>query len=377
MKRSTERILTTHTGSLARPPELLQMLLAREEGQPVDPGVFDAAVQRAVTEKVKRQVEAGIAIVNDGEQSKISFATYVRERLHGFGGADEPRPVGLEAREFPEYATRRATPYRRPACNAPIAWQDFSAVEKDIANLKAATEGLPVEEVFMTAVSPGTLANFFPNRYYPTREAYLEAVAEVMKREYEAIVQAGFLLQLDCPDLALRSTWFPDLSIPEFRTVVAQNVEALNTATRDIPAEHVRMHVCWGAGEGPHNHDVPLRDIVDVLLTGRPAALSIVGANGRHEHEWKVWQDVQLPAGKALIPGVIDSTTNIVEHPEVVAERIVRYANVLGRENVIAGVDCGFGTNARTDQVDPEVAWAKLQALVEGAELATKALWGK
>jgi 5-methyltetrahydropteroyltriglutamate--homocysteine methyltransferase len=377
MKRSTERILTTHTGSLARPPELLQMLLAREEGQPVDPGVFDAAVQRAVTEKVKRQVEAGIAIVNDGEQSKISFATYVRERLHGFGGADEPRPVGLEAREFPEYATRRATPYRRPACNAPIAWQDFSAVEKDIANLKAATEGLPVEEVFMTAVSPGTLANFFPNRYYPTREAYLEAVAEVMKREYEAIVQAGFLLQLDCPDLALRSTWFPDLSIPEFRTVVAQNVEALNTATRDIPAEHVRMHVCWGAGEGPHNHDVPLRDIVDVLLTGRPAALSIVGANGRHEHEWKVWQDVQLSAGKVLIPGVIDSTTNIVEHPEVVAERIVRYANVLGRENVIAGVDCGFGTNARTDQVDPEVAWAKLQALVEGAELATKALWGK
>jgi len=377
MKRSTERILTTHTGSLARPPELLQMLLAREEGQPVDPGVFDAAVQRAVTEKVKRQVEAGIAIVNDGEQSKISFATYVRERLHGFGGADEPRPVGLEARGFPEYATRRATPYRRPACNAPIAWQDFSAVEKDIANLKAATEGLPVEEVFMTAVSPGTLANFFPNRYYPTREAYLEAVAEVMKREYEAIVQAGFLLQLDCPDLALRSTWFPDLSIPEFRTVVAQNVEALNAATRDIPAEHVRMHVCWGAGEGPHNHDVPLRDIVDVLLTGRPAALSIVGANGRHEHEWKVWQDVQLPAGKVLIPGVIDSTTNIVEHPEVVAERIVRYANVLGRENVIAGVDCGFGTNARTDQVDPEIAWAKLQALVEGAELATKALWGK
>ena len=377
MKRSTKRILTTHTGSLARPPELLQMLLAREEGQSVDPGVFDAAVQRAVTEKVKRQVETGITIVNDGEQSKVSFATYVRERLHGFGGADEPRPVGLEAREFPEYAARRATPYRRPACNTPIAWKDFSAVEKDIANLKAATSGLPVEEVFMTAVSPGTLANFFPNRYYPTREAYLEAVSEVMKREYEAIVQAGFLLQLDCPDLALRSTWFPDLSIPEFRTVVAQNIEALNAATRDIPAEHVRMHVCWGAGEGPHNHDVPLRDIVDVLLTGRPAALSIVGANGRHEHEWKVWQDVQLPAGKVLIPGVIDSTTNIVEHPEVVAERIVRYANVLGRENVIAGVDCGFGTNARTDQVDSEIAWAKLQALVEGAELATRALWGK
>jgi 5-methyltetrahydropteroyltriglutamate--homocysteine methyltransferase len=376
MKRSTERILTTHTGSLARPPELLQMLMAREEGKPIDPRGFDATVRGAVIEKVKRQVEVGLSVVNDGEQSKISFATYVRERLHGFDGADEPRPVGLEARQFPAWATRRATPYRRPACNAPVAWKDFAAVEKDIANLKAATAGLPVEEVFMTAVSPGTLANFFPNRHYPSREAYLKAMAEVMKREYDAIVQAGFLLQLDCPDLALRSTWFPDLSIPEFRTVVAQNIAALDTATRDIAPEHVRMHVCWGAGETPHNHDVPLRDIVDILLTARPAALSIVGANGRHEHEWKVWQDVRLPAGKVLIPGVIDSTTNIVEHPEVVAERIIRYATVLGRENVIAGVDCGFGTSAQTDQVDAEVAWTKLRALVEGAELATRALWG-
>jgi 5-methyltetrahydropteroyltriglutamate--homocysteine methyltransferase len=377
VKRSRERILTTHTGSLARPPELLQMLLAREEGQPVDANVFDAAVRRAVTETVQRQVETGLDIVNDGEQSKISFATYVRERLHGFGGADEPRPTSLEAREFPEYAARRAFPYRRPACNAPIAWKDFAAVETDIANLKAAIAGLPVQEVFMPAVSPGTLANFFPNRYYPTRQAYLEAISEVMKREYEAIVQAGFLLQLDCPDLALRSTWFPDLSMPEFRTVVAQNVEALNAATRDIPAEHVRVHVCWGAGEAPRNHDVPLRDIVDVLLKARPAALSIMGANGRHEHEWKVWQDVSLPEDKVLIPGVIDSTTNIIEHPEVVADRLVRYANVLGRENIIAGVDCGFGTNARTDQVDAKIAWAKLRALVEGAELATRTLWGK
>jgi 5-methyltetrahydropteroyltriglutamate--homocysteine methyltransferase len=353
------------------------MLLAREEGQPVDPGIFDATVQRAVTEKVKRQVEVGLTVINDGEQSKISFATYIRERLHGFGGADESRPVSLEARDFPAYAARRATPYRRPACNAPVAWQDFAAVEKDIAHLKAATAGLSVQEVFMTAVSPGTIVNFFPNRYYPTREAYLEAVSEVMQREYEAIVQAGFLLQLDCPDLALRSTWFPDLSISEFRTVVAQNVAALNSAIRNIPAEHVRMHVCWGAGEAPRHHDVPLRDIVDVLITARPAAISIMGANGRHEHEWKVWQDVPLPAGKVLIPGVIDSTTNIIEHPEVVADRIVRYATVLGRENVIAGVDCGFGTNARTDQVDPEIAWAKLRALVQGAELATKTLWGK
>jgi 5-methyltetrahydropteroyltriglutamate--homocysteine methyltransferase len=376
MKRSTERIVTTHTGSLARPPELLQMLLAREEGQAVDPEVFDATARQAVTETVQRQVEVGLTIVNDGEQSKISFATYIGERLHGFGGADEPRPVSLEAREFPAYAARRANPYRRPACNAPVAWKDFSAVEKDIENLQAATTRLPVEEVFLTAVSPGTIANFFPNRYYPTREAYLQAVAEVMQREYEAIVQAGFLLQLDCPDLALRSTWFPDLSVPEFRAVVAHNVEALNHATRNIPAAHIRMHVCWGAGETPRNHDVPLRDIVDELLKARPAGLSLMGANGRHEHEWKVWQDVRLPDGKVLIPGVIDSTTNIIEHPEVVAERLVRYATVLGRENVIAGVDCGFGTNARTDQVDPKIAWAKLRALVEGAELATRDLWG-
>lgn len=376
MQRSMARILTTHTGSLARPPELLQMLLARETGQQVDPDLFDATVRRAVAEHVKRQVAIGLAVVNDGEQSKISFATYIRERLHGFGGADEVRPISLEAREFPAHAARRATPYRRPACNAPVAWQDFAAVEKDIANLQAATTGQPVEEVFMTAVSPGTIVNFFPNRYYPSREAYLEAVAAVMQREYEAIVQAGFLLQLDCPDLALRSTWFPDLSIPEFRTVVAQNVAALNAATRNIPAEQVRMHVCWGAGEGPRNHDVPLRDIVDLLLEARPVALSLMGANGRHEHEWKVWQDVPLPAGKVLIPGVIDSTTNIIEHPEVVADRIVRYAKVLGRENVIAGVDCGFGTNAQTDQVDAEVAWAKLRALVEGAEQASRILWG-
>jgi 5-methyltetrahydropteroyltriglutamate--homocysteine methyltransferase len=376
VKRSLERIVTTHTGSLARPPQLLQMLLARDEGQAVDPEVFDATVRQAVTQTVQRQVEIGLTVINDGEQSKISFATYIRERLHGFGGADEPRPVSLEAREFPEYAARRATPYRRPACNAPVAWKDFSAVEKDIANLQAATAGLQVEEAFLTAVSPGTIVNFFPNCYYPTREAYLEAVAEVMQREYEAIVQAGFLLQLDCPDLALRSTWFPDLSIPEFRTIVAHNVEALNHATRDIPAERMRMHVCWGAGETPRNHDVPLRDIVDELLKARPAGLSLMGANGRHEHEWKVWQEVRLPDGKILIPGVIDSTTNIIEHPEVVAERLVRYASVLGRENVIAGVDCGFGTNARTDQVDPKIAWAKLRALVEGAELATREIWG-
>ena len=376
MKRSTERILTTHTGSLARPPELLQMLVAREEGKPVDPEVIDATVRGAVVEKVKRQVELGLAVVNDGEQSKISFATYVRERLHGFGGADESRPVGLEARQFPAWAARRATPYRRPACNAPVAWKDFAAVEKDIANLKAATAGLPVEEVFMTAVSPGTLANFFPNRYYPSREAYLEAMAEVMKREYDAIVQAGFLLQLDCPDLALsRHMVFAHLSLDDFRKVITTHVEALNHAVRDIPPERMRMHICWASTQGPHHKDVPLKDIVDIVLKGRPQAVSFPGANPRHGHEWKVWKDVKLPDGKIIIPGVIDSTSNFVEHPELVADRLVQYARVVGPENVIGGVDCGFGTFAGRLQVDSKIVWMKLASLAEGAQLASRELW--
>jgi 5-methyltetrahydropteroyltriglutamate--homocysteine methyltransferase len=380
MKHSSERILSTHTGSLARSPELRRLLVDRDAGTPIDREQFDATVRRSVAGVVRRQAEAGLSSINDGEQSKIGFANYVTERLDGFGGTAEPRPMALEAREFPEWATspaRAATgflAFKRPACDRPVAWKDFGAVETDIENLKAAAQGIDAE-IFMTAVSPGTLANFFPNRYYPSREAYLSALAEVMKREYEAIARAGFLLQLDCPDLALRSTWFPDLSIDEFRSVVALNLEALNGAIATIPPDQMRMHVCWGAGETPHSFDVPLRDIVDLLLTTRAGALSIVGANGRHEHEWQVWEDVGLPSDKILIPGVIDSTTNIVEHPQVVAERIVRYANVVGRENVIAGVDCGFATSSTSDQVDGEVAWAKLRALTEGAELASKQLW--
>jgi 5-methyltetrahydropteroyltriglutamate--homocysteine methyltransferase len=382
MQRSSERILTTHTGSLARSPELRRLLVERDSGTAIDRERFEATVRRSVAEVVRRQAETGLSSINDGEQSKIGFANYVTERLDGFGGTSEPRPLALEARDFPEWATSPARAvtgllaFKRPACDRPVAWKDFGAVESDIDNLKAAGEGVSAE-LFMTAVSPGTLANFFPNRYYPSREAYLSALADVMKREYEAIAAAGFLLQLDCPDLALRSTWFPDLSIEEFRSVLALNLEALNHAIAAIPPDRMRMHVCWGAGETPHSFDVPLSEIVDLLLTTRAGALSIVGANGRHEHEWRVWENVKLPEDKVLIPGVIDSTTNIVEHPQVVADRIVRYANVVGRENVIAGVDCGFATSSTSDQVDGEVAWAKLRALRDGAELASQQLWGR
>jgi len=378
MKRSTDGILTSHTGSLPRPQDLLALLLAKEEGKPVDPGAFDATARRAVADVVQHQAEVGITVLNDGEQSKIQYSSYVKDRLTGFEGEETVRPGGVEARDFPEYAARRpATAARRPTCNGPIQWKDFSAAQKDIDNLKAATRGVESEDVFMTAASPGVIAFFLNNRYYPTEEEYLYALAEVMKREYSAIVSAGFVLQVDCPDLAMGwNTQFADLSLEEFRKVAAMHIEVLNYALADLPPEQLRMHLCWGNTEGPHHRDVALKDIIDLVLEARPMAISFVGANPRHEHEWKVWKDVKLPDGKVIIPGVIDSTTNFIEHPELVAERIVRYASVVGRENVIAGSDCGFGTSADRTLVDARISWAKLQAMAEGARLATKELWG-
>ena len=372
MKRSADRILTTHTGSLARPPELFQLLDARRQGKPVDAAAFEAACRKAVHDVVRQQADAGISIISDGEQSKSSFSTYVKQRLSGFGDEEIAMPLSLDARDFPRWKFE----IKLAPCIGPVNWKDFGAVEKDIDNLTAASQEVQVDEVFMTAVSPGSLANFFPNRHYAGREEYLAALADVMSREYRAIADAGFVLQLDCPDLALRNYWFPDLSMEEFRGVVAQNIEVLNHAISDIPASQVRMHVCWGAGESPSNHDVPLEAIVDLLLGANVGALSIVGANGRHEHEWKVWQRVPLPDEMVLIPGVIDNTTNIIEHPEVVADRIVRYAGEVGRERVIAGVDCGFGTGASANPaVDPLIAMAKLRALHDGAEIASNQLW--
>ena len=380
MKRSTDRILTTHTGSLPRPAELVELLRKSDAGEPVDGQAFDGAVRAAVGEAVRKQVGAGITVINDGEQGKPGYATYIKARVTGFGGQSRVTTAWAEGREFPEYLARRTgntrSSFLRPVCDGPIEWRDFAAVRRDIDNLRAASKGAGAEEVFMSAASPGVVSIFMANEYYPSRERYLEAIARVMKDEYEAIHAAGFVLQLDCPDLAMsRHNRFPDMSLEEFRKIVALHVDVLNEATRGIPPDRMRLHLCWGNYEGPHHLDVPLRDIIDLVLRARPAGVSFEGANPRHEHEWKIWKEIPLPPGKVLIPGVIDSTTNFIEHPELVADRISRYASVVGRENVIAGTDCGFGTFADNDWIDPRIAWAKLSALGEGARRATDELW--
>jgi 5-methyltetrahydropteroyltriglutamate--homocysteine methyltransferase len=378
MKRSTHRILTTHTGSLPRPPDLAAMLEAKDTGSAPAPEAFDSHVRAAVVSAVRKQVEAGVDVISDGEQSKVGYSTYVRHRLTGFEGQSSAntRP---DWSDFPEAAARfgRITGGDRPACNGPIEWKDRAASQADITNLKTAISFVEPEEVFMTAASPGVIAHFLPNDYYPSREAYLARLADVMKEEYDAIHRAGFLLQVDCPDLAMaRHSRFRDLSTADFVKVAEANIEALNHAIRDIPPDRMRLHLCWGNYEGPHHLDVPLKEIIGVVLKARPQAISFEGANPRHEHEWAVFRDVKLPEGKVIIPGVLDSTTNFIEHPELVAQRIIRYAELVGRENVIAGSDCGFGTFARTSNtVEPEIVWAKLAAMAEGARIASEALW--
>jgi 5-methyltetrahydropteroyltriglutamate--homocysteine methyltransferase len=379
MKQSTTRILTTHTGSLPRPQHLLRLLLEEQSGQATDRTTLDTAVQHAVAEVAQRQVTHGLDVVNDGEQGRVDYTVYIKDRLTGFEGASAP-PLGTGEEAFPELAALLrpfASPFlHRPACTGPVAWKDWSAVEADIRHVQAAMARVSAEEWFMTSPSPGQIARFLHNQYYPSEEAYLYALADVMRAQYRAIVDAGLVLQLDCPDLALsRHTVFAHLSLADFRKVITMHVEALNYAVRDLPPERMRMHICWGRTMGPHHTDVPLKDVVDVVLTGRPAALSFPGANPRHAHEWKIWKEVTLPEGKSMIPGVIDSTSNLVEHPELVAERLVRYAQMVGRERIIAGVDCGFGTFAGRVQVDSNIVWMKLQALAEGARLASQELW--
>ena len=371
MKTSTSRMLTTHTGNLPRPAELQDLVTAMGRKQRVDLTRFDEATRQSVKDVVRLQAESGVDIVNDGEHSKTSYSTYVRERLFGFeAGEFETRPVSGDERVFRSWAGDRG-PGQRAVVTEELKWKDFSAVQKDIRNLQEAVKESSAEEAFMTAVSPGTFCNHNGNRHYPTREAYLSAAADVMKPEYEAVVAAGFILQLDCPDLAAsRDTFYADMTDQEFCKLAAEHIEALNYATRDIAPDRMRIHVCWGAGGGPHKHDIELQNIVDMLMAARPHGLSIVAANGRHEHEWSVWQDVKVPDGKVIIPGVIDSTATIIEHPNTVADRIVRFASVLGRENVIAGVDCGF----RAERVDPQVIWEKLHSLSEGAAIASKSL---
>ena len=379
MRRSTDRILTTHTGSLPRPRDLLGFLRDREEGRPIAEATLRERTRSAVLDVVKKQRETGLSAVNDGEQGRADYTIYVKDRLTGFAGESSswPNPDAEEFPEWTEMARQFAPPFqKRPACVGPVEWKDWPAVERDIQNLKDAAAAGGAEEVFMTSPSPGQIGRFLQNRYYPSDEKYLYTLADVMRREYQALVDAGFVLQLDCPDLALgRHTQFSHLSLREFRDIAAMHVEVLNYAVADIPPEQMRIHVCWASTGGPHHRDLPLRDIADVVIKARPAGLVIAGANPRHEHEWKVWKDVKLPDGKVLVAGVIDSTTNFIEHPELVAERIERYAGVVGRENVIAGVDCGFGTFAGRVQVDTNIVWHKLRSLVEGASLASRALW--
>jgi 5-methyltetrahydropteroyltriglutamate--homocysteine methyltransferase len=379
MQRSAHRILTTHCGSLPRPEDLLAMLMARDEGRLADLSAFHARARDAIGECVRAQRDRGLDIVNDGEWSKPDYSTYVKTRLTGFEGEPTPADIGRDLIDFPEFAPYRRTGLQqlsRPKCNGPIAWKDFAAVQRDIDNLKAAVGD--ADQVFMTAVSPGQVARFQGNSYYKSDEEYLWALAAVLQDEYRAIADAGFTLQIDCPDLG--SGWngqFRSLTLGEFRKVVDLHLDVLNTATRAIPPERMRLHLCWGNYEGPHHHDIPLREIIEPVLRARPAAVSFEGANPRHEHEWNVFEEVKLPDGKCIIPGVIDSTTNFIEHPELVAQRIARYAGVVGRENVIAGVDCGFATFAGAPTVLPAIAWAKLGALAEGARIASQRLWAR
>ena len=376
MKRSTEHILTTHTGSLPRPPALVEALQRRDRGES-DSAALEEQVRDAVVDVVRRQSQAGVSVVNDGEASKVGYSTYVKERLDGFGGEGGLSGMPADLAEFPEYMQRvmGGLDFAMPACVGPVSYRDLEAVRTDIANLSAAVAGAEVEEVFMTAASPGVIAVFLQNQYYPTHEEYIGALAEVMKAEYDEIHRAGLVLQLDCPDLAMTRHMSGDESLEEFRRRATLHVEAINHATRDIPCDAMRIHLCWGNYEGPHHHDMPLRDIIDIVLEARPAAISFEAANPRHEHEWTVFEDLKLPEGKALIPGVLDSTTNYIEHPELVAQRLVRYARLVGRENVIAGTDCGFATFASYLAVDPAIAWVKLHAMAEGAKLASAELW--
>jgi 5-methyltetrahydropteroyltriglutamate--homocysteine methyltransferase len=378
MKRSTDRILTTHTGSLPRPPDLAGMLDGLDTGAAPDPAALEARVHRAVADIVRQQVDAGVDVVSDGEQGKVGYSTYVRHRLTGFDGQSGAAKRADWA-DFPEAAARaeRRAAIMRPACNGPIDWKARAAVQKDVANLRAAVEAAAPTEAFMTAASPGVIAHFLQNTHYPTREAYLARLVDVMKEEYDAIHRAGFVLQVDCPDLAMsRHLAFPELSNAEFLKIAAANVEALNHALRDIPPDRMRLHLCWGNYEGPHHRDIPLREILPVVLKARPQALSFEGANPRHAHEWVEFRQTKLPDDKVIIPGVLDTTTNFIEHPELVAQRLVRYAEAVGRERVIAGSDCGFATFARSQPlVEPEIVWAKLTSMTEGARLASRQLW--
>jgi 5-methyltetrahydropteroyltriglutamate--homocysteine methyltransferase len=380
MRRSDKRILTSHTGSLPRPDDLVELLFRNDAGTLDTRDILDTRVCEAVHEVVQAQLQHGVDVVNDGEVGKVGYATYIKDRLSGFEGESQPRPKPLEWQEFPEFFSRRAAEpaVQTPACSAPIAWHGDAEIRRDIDTLKVALEAAQPTEAFMTSISPGGIWYILPNEYYHSDEAYVFAAAEAMRAEYMAVYEAGLVLQLDCPDLAggRNRPQYAHASIDKFRRMVSMHVEALNHAVADIPPERMRMHVCWGNYEGPHLSDVPLADIIDLLYRARPAGLVLEAANPRHEHEWTVFRDHPLPDEKVLITGVLDSTTNFVEHPELVAQRIGRFADVIGRERIIAGTDCGFATFAGRRVVDPRIAWLKFDAMAEGARIASQELWG-
>jgi 5-methyltetrahydropteroyltriglutamate--homocysteine methyltransferase len=393
MKRSTERILTTHVGSLARSDALTPLLRLREEGQPYDREALARLVRESVADVVRKQVEAGIDIITDGEQGKSGFFGYVVERFNGFErkpaapGTARPRAAGREYLAFPDYyawSERIAEPFGGRSgrgsgvdtCTGPVSYRGHAAVQADIDNLKAATKGLAHEDVFMPAIASSYVAATFANEYYRTHEEYEQAVSDALREEYKAIVDAGFILQLDDPRLVTYYMMHPELSVADCRKWAAERVEVINDSIRDIPPEKIRFHTCYSIDVGPRIHEMDLKDIVDIMLKINAGAYSFEAANPRHEHEYHVFERVKLPAGKILIPGVISHTTNLVEHPELVAERIVRFAKLVGRESVIAGADCGFAASAlRFNDTHPSVAWLKFAALAEGARLATRELW--
>ena len=380
MRRSTERFLTTHTGSLPRPEDLITMLYAREAGAPIDTVALAARIRSAVADVVKQQAEAGVDVVSDGELSKVSYAAYVKDRLDGFGGASQPLQY-QDLEDFPPLKKRvfgdpGRSRRKTPACDAPVGVRDSQAAEPDVHNLRAALARTPVTEGFLSAASPGVISLFFRNDYYPSHEKYLFAIADAMQHEYETVVRAGLILQVDCPDLAMgRHIQFARLSLDEFRRAAAVHVEALNHALAGCPPDQLRLHLCWGNYEGPHHYDVPLADIIDIVFKARPNAIVFEAANPRHAHEWALFERLKLPKDKVLIPGVVESKTNYIEHPELVAQRIGRYARLVGREQVIAGTDCGFGTWAGQAAVEPGVVWAKLASMAEGARIASREFW--
>jgi len=383
MKYSTDRILTTHAGALPLPVDLKELHNARTAGTAVDEQVFGKRVAAAVAEIVEKQIACGLDIINDGEQGKSNFSRYARDRLSGFiereVKASDPTST-IYARDLTEFSDyfkartqHRGDNVKRVFCNAPLQYTGHESLRAEIADFKAALQGQKYEDAFLPAVAPGTIEHWMKNDYYPNDAAYLAAIADAMHEEYKAIADAGFLLQIDDPDLPDGWQFMSKMTVPEYRKYAELRVEALNHGLRDIPPDRVRFHTCWGSYHGPHKYDIPLRDIIDIILKVNANTISIEAANPRHEHEWRVWKEVKLPAGKVLVPGVVGHATDIVEHPQAIADRLVRYANIVGKENLIAGTDCGLGPRVGS----PQICWAKFAAMAEGARLASKELWGK